>query len=842
MLRVAKTENGLVRGIEAADPRITVFRGVPFAAPPIGQNRWRAPQPCENWEGVRDASRFAPVSVQDTPGMGTDIYCREWHVDPQIPMEEDCLYLNIWTGAKSAEDKLPVLIWYFGGALQWGYPSEMEFDGERLARRGVIVVSVNYRVNVFGFLAHPQLTHEQPEAPANFGNLDQQAGLRWVIRNIEAFGGDPKNITIAGQSAGGGSVLSQMACPENKGLFQRAVIMSAMIRNPYEVKSFGKPEPLAEAEWNGQNFFDFLGVSDLEEARNLDAIYIRDKYAEYAKQFPRMMTVLDGRFCTGDPLQLFLEGKCADVDVMAGNTQDEFPGLLKQSPEDTSETGKWNGIEYTIKSIFSERARRGYKQKQYYYKFDADIPGWDMPGTFHSVDLWFFFETLAKCWRPFKGHHYDLARQMCNYWCNFIKTGDPNGEDSDGTKMPYWETYTSEKPCEMIFAKEGAQTLTHQADEEEKRIMKLICDAVERKKNTSCHETDAVWNAGIQSAETFAMVGDEECSVPFLFEPSEILSVESYDRKKRYEEGRDFIVQDGHLIRTKNSRIPYTGWESFLHESLEDAEKALKENPEKLGFGPVRSRDGSYLNLGAICHPEKITKYVTAVTYSTKERWRGDVPEDSLKQLPRFCEKLKNKELVQIILYGDSISCGWDCSGMYGQQPGQPIWSSLLLEKMKQKWESKIEFHNVSVGGVDSEWAMEHARKRVAVYMPDLVILGFGMNDRCPGTEFAKKTQHLMKEIRSISPETEFLLIATTLPNELAHTEPFYFDAYQTEYSEALRQLCTEGVILADVQGVQKEIQNKKRYIDLTGNWLNHPNDYLARIQAHVVEAVLGLR
>ncbi len=175
MIRIAETENGKVRGIEAADPRITAFKGIPFAAPPVGKNRWRAPQPCENWEGIRDASRFAPIAVQDTPGLGDDVYCREWHVDPETPMSEDCLYLNIWTGAKSAEEKQPVLVWFYGGALQWGYPSEMEFDGERLARRGVIVVTVNYRINVFGFMAHPQLTKEQADAPANFGNLDQQA-------------------------------------------------------------------------------------------------------------------------------------------------------------------------------------------------------------------------------------------------------------------------------------------------------------------------------------------------------------------------------------------------------------------------------------------------------------------------------------------------------------------------------------------------------------------------------------------------------------------------------------------------------------------------------------------
>ena len=159
MIRQTKTENGLVRGIEAADPRITAFRGVPFAAPPTGKNRWRAPQPCENWEGIKDCARFAPISVQDTPGIGDSLYNREWHVDQDVPMDEDCLYLNIWTGAKSVDDRRPVLVWYFGGGYQWGYTREMEFDGERLARQGVVVVTVNYRVNVFGFLSQSSQKH-----------------------------------------------------------------------------------------------------------------------------------------------------------------------------------------------------------------------------------------------------------------------------------------------------------------------------------------------------------------------------------------------------------------------------------------------------------------------------------------------------------------------------------------------------------------------------------------------------------------------------------------------------------------------------------------------------------
>lgn len=514
MIRTAATQNGLVRGIEAADPRITAFKGIPFAAPPVGENRWRAPQPCENWEGIRDASRFAPISVQDTPGLGNDVYCREWHVDPEIPMSEDCLYLNIWTGAGSAEEKQPVLVWFFGGALQWGYTSEMEFDGERLARRGVVVVTVNYRINVFGFMAHPQLTKEQPDAPANFGSLDQQAGLKWVIRNIRAFGGDPDNITIAGQSAGGGSVLSQMACPANKGLFQKAVFMSAMIRNPYQAGGFGVPKPLAEAEKNGADFLSFLGVSTLEEARALDAFFIRDKYAQFREKHAYMGVTVDDRFCFGDPLVYFLQGKSADIPVFAGNTEDEFPAYLTADCEESllekakaafggyAETflkmpeawqcdekgcyGKVNEQECTIKGVFGSRTAQGRGQEHYYYKFAADIPGRDDPGIFHSVDLWFFFETLAKCSRPFRGKHYDLARQMCNYWVNFIKTGNPNGLDDDRSPLPEWFPYTHTTPFEMVFTAQGAKPV----QEEEKPFMKFMMETIVRQLEGSSRETN----------------------------------------------------------------------------------------------------------------------------------------------------------------------------------------------------------------------------------------------------------------------------------------------------------------------------------------------------------------
>lgn len=178
---------------------------------------------------------------------------------------------------------------------------------------------------------------------------------------------------------------------------------------------------------------------------------------------------------------------------------------------------------------------------------------------------------------------------------------------------------------------------------------------------------------------------------------------------------------------------------------------------------------------------------------------------------------------------------------MYGQKPGQPTWAELLFHQMEEKWQSPVCFHNTSVEGVDSEWAIENSSQRAANFHPDLVILGFGMNDRCGMEEYRNKTGRLIEAIRKVSPKTEFLLIASTLPNELAATEPYHFWAHQDEYSESLKGLEGRGVAIADIQAVQKEIGKRKRYIDITGNWLNHPNDYLARILAQVVIKTLGM-
>ena len=449
MLRETQVENGKVKGLPGNDPRITVYKGIPFAAPPVGENRWKAPQPCPDWEGTLQAYEFGPISMQDTPGVGDGLYDREWHVDPDIKNSEDCLYLNIWTPAKKAQEKLPVLVWIYGGAFQWGYTAEMEFNGEALAKRGIVVVSIAYRLGCFGFMAHPEITKESPDAPSNFGLLDQRAGLLWVKRNIAAFGGDPDNIAIGGQSAGGASVQHQLCLPENRDIIKRAAIFSGFIKLNNSDADIFNPLGLTEAEDLGKEFFDCLGVNNLSKARQLSAKQLLEGYNRFVSSHRRMFPIVDNIFCCEDPTEKIMNGNSIDVPILSGNTTDEF-----------SEAGV-NMVELSTKEVFLKASKKHPDQNYFYYRFDPDIPGDghkgdSYPGTFHSCDLWFFFNTLHLCHRPYQGRHFDLANQMCDYFANFIKTGNPNGNDNAGNPLPRWESYRVEALCEMEFLGSGA--------------------------------------------------------------------------------------------------------------------------------------------------------------------------------------------------------------------------------------------------------------------------------------------------------------------------------------------------------------------------------------------------
>jgi para-nitrobenzyl esterase len=496
MNRRIKTENGWVRGLPAADPRITSFKGIPFAAPPVGDNRWRAPQPCSSWQGDRLAFEYGPIAMQDKGKPGRDnFWSREWAVDFDLPMSEDCLYLNIWAPAdgypvgvgdqyREREDMpvppsghLPVYVWFFGGGLQVGNTAEMEFDGERIARRGVVVVTVSYRLNVFGFLAHPDLTREAPDAPTNFGFLDQQYATQWVKRNIAAFGGDPENITIGGQSSGGMSVCAQLANPDNRGLFQKAIIESGIFIPPFSNGAAFKTD-LRQGEENGVKFLSMLGAATIEEARKIDADVVLDK-AVHSGLSPHMWSsVIDNVFCKVPTNEWFLQPghvECplfmssTDIEMNiapSANNRDELRALAERlngvdverfmaafeganDAESIHKKGQIAAIDLAIHAINRITENR---QPIWMCRFSAEIPGWDHPGAFHSSDIWFYFENLAKCWRTFTGKHYDLARQMCDSWANFMWNGDPNGMGTDGKPLPTWPRLTTEHPVRMEFA------------------------------------------------------------------------------------------------------------------------------------------------------------------------------------------------------------------------------------------------------------------------------------------------------------------------------------------------------------------------------------------------------
>jgi para-nitrobenzyl esterase len=483
MLRQTRVENGEIRGLPAGDPCITSYKGVPFAAPPVGALRWKAPQPAKNWNGVFNAYEFAPISVQPVPGEAVNIYKKEWNVDLEIPMSEDCLYLNIWTPASAPNEKLPVFVWYFGGGYREGNTREREFNGENIARRGIVVVTVNYRVNHFGFLAHPELTAEAPDAPTNFGLLDQKAGLEWVKRNIAAFGGDPANITIGGQSAGGGAVSCHLVSPQTEGLFQRAIMMSSLFVG-FKGAMGMSPRTLAQAEKDGEDFFQFAGLANLAEVRKADAFYLRDKFQEYGEKKGVMWApVIDEKYLFGDSIELLLANKRKMVPVMAGHTTDEFMSspqfksreefeafartaygdaageLIRlcgaSDPAEINRKANFRQNELGARAVFDATAKVPNAPDSWYYVFDGDVPGPDRPGTFHSVDLWFWFESLMYGWRPFKGESYDLARKMCTYMSNFIKSGNPNGPDSDGSPLPEWKPYAQGRQS-LVFRGNGA--------------------------------------------------------------------------------------------------------------------------------------------------------------------------------------------------------------------------------------------------------------------------------------------------------------------------------------------------------------------------------------------------
>lgn len=461
MRRQVALRQGLVDGFSDTDPVITVFRGIPYAKPPIGALRWRGPQPAEAWDGVLEARDFAPMPMQPMSGPD-EFYGKEWQVDADTPMSEDCLYLNIWTPALHGSGEaaavransrhggygLPVMVWIYGGAFQTGATCEKEFNGEQLARQGVVVVSLAYRLNVFGFFAHADAEREVPEGMpcANFGFLDQRMGIQWVKDNIAPFGGDPSNITVFGQSAGAASTLAQSVSPMNGGLFRRAIMQSGGGTGLFNRHLWS----LEDARRNGARFLDYLEVGSLAEARSVPAADL----LEAAMNLPacdwsgqchgatwapltNWIPCIDGLFLVEQYRDALAAGHRVPKDLLVGSTAGEFmiPGP-DGKPYPEGERGNLDMIDAWM---------YGGGPAPYRYRFDVAMPG-DDAVAFHSSDLWFSFGTLSASWRPFQGWHYDVSRAMNRYWANFAATGDPNGSG-----LPEWTACGPDGRRYMLF-------------------------------------------------------------------------------------------------------------------------------------------------------------------------------------------------------------------------------------------------------------------------------------------------------------------------------------------------------------------------------------------------------
>lgn len=412
---ILEIEGGRVRGVACDTEGVTLYRGIPYAAPPVGPLRWRAPQPVEAWSGIREADRFGAAAVQADQPVGS-FYQQEffWEGDPE--RSEDCLFLNVWTPAAGDPGaRLPVAFWIHGGAYIQGYGHEVEFDGEAFARRGVVLVTVNYRLGALGFLAHPQLTAEDPQASGNYGLLDLQQALRWVRHNIAVFGGDPQRITLMGQSAGAGCVQALLMSPASRDLVAAAILQSGL----------GLPHvgcggaALAEAEAEGAAFVAECcdGVS-VEVLRQMPAERICSLAAAYTQREGRSLhfgPAMDGRTLCGSWEPAEFARLMPDIPCMVGTVAGDSPELQRAVAE------------------FVAARRDAGSAPVFRYRFDRQLPG-DEAGAFHSGELWYQFATLGRSRRPFGRGDSLLSDRMVRYWTQFARSGDPNEEG-----VPRWE-------------------------------------------------------------------------------------------------------------------------------------------------------------------------------------------------------------------------------------------------------------------------------------------------------------------------------------------------------------------------------------------------------------------
>lgn len=424
---VLKTEGGEIQGILSETDGVYIYKGIPYAAPPVGELRWKEPQPVIPWEGIKVADTYGPAAMQP-PRQPGSFYYREFFTDDGHQNSEDCLYLNVYTPAPGKTDaRLPVAMYIHGGAFASGYCYEKQFlGGEEWVKHGVILVTINYRLNIFGFLAHPDLSSENPNSVSgNYGILDQIAALRWVKNNIQQFGGDPENITIFGQSAGAISVQYLVSSPLSKDLMQKAIIQSG---GGVTDKSQLGGTRLEDAEQAGRDMMEFGGYRNLEAMRTAsaeDILTLMNRYRR-EKKMGMMSPVTDGYVLTSSFSEAARADKIADIPYIIGYNTDDM-GIM------TSGLGQFCKL----------RDENG--GKAYAYEFARAMPG-DSAGAFHSAELWYVFHTLGECWRPLTDEDYILSDRMVDAWTNFVKYGDPNERNKE-----IWKPYTKDNQQFMIF-------------------------------------------------------------------------------------------------------------------------------------------------------------------------------------------------------------------------------------------------------------------------------------------------------------------------------------------------------------------------------------------------------
>ena len=462
---------------EVSSP-VATFKGLPYAAPPVGERRWRPPAPISPRDGVQTATEYGPACIQrpdDTPAWYRYI-AETLGQDPALvpdlePISEDCLHVNVWTANLGGEEPWPVMVWIHGGANTSGSPAEVGYDGTNLARKGVVVVSFNYRLNVFGFFAHPALTAEsEHDASGNYALLDQIAALQWIQRNIAAFGGDPDQVTIFGESAGATNVAYLMSSPLAQGLFHRAIMQSG----GYAVSEF---RTLADVEAIGNELAATLGVAESEDAlAALRALSAEDLHRMALETNTDGLNIpnVDGWVLEEAPGRVFEMGHQAPVPLLIGYNADEWTTLGHYSP-DVSLAGLRQALRNTYGELaeqaielysaetddqaaamtdrwqtdwwfacpsrfIADRMERASAQT-FFYVFTRSLPGpeGEQLGASHGAENPYVFDNLElETWVPHEDYDRRLATEISDYWGRFAATGDPNGGES-----PLWPSYNA---------------------------------------------------------------------------------------------------------------------------------------------------------------------------------------------------------------------------------------------------------------------------------------------------------------------------------------------------------------------------------------------------------------